>query len=173
MGINNTNIELYPNIFTPQWCSNIIDKFKNYEFLPKNDYSIVVSNLDPILFQDIQFTFWEKLYPIYNSKHKILNRMNVGVINEAKLHQYKIHQSTIPVCCENHGFHPFRFISINIYLNTLKDGEDIFLNQNTLITPQQGGVAIYPSCYTHIHKSNIPQYENKYVLKTWVEFKQN
>jgi hypothetical protein len=97
--------------------------------------------------------------------------MNLGELNETKLHLYKVNKETIPEGCENHGGHPYRCIAINLYLNTVEEGgEDIFPNQEISIKPQQGGILVFPAGYTHTNKSNIPLQKNKYVLKSWIEF---
>ena len=163
-------IELYPDIFSPEWCNNIINKFKNHQFTEVN-HSIVLSDLDFELHKEFAVNFLEKVYPKYKEKYPILNNMNLGELNETKIHLYKANKETIPESCENHGFHPYRCIAINLYLNTIeKGGEDIFSNQKVSIIPQQGGILVFPAGYTHTSKSNIPEQEDKYVLKGWIEF---
>lgn len=166
----NHHIEIYPNIFPPKWCENVIDKFKNYPFTGVMN-SITLSNLDFELHKEFTLNFLEKVYPKYKENYPILNNTNLGEFNETKLHLYKVNEETPPEACENHGWHPYRCIAINLYLNSIeKGGEDVFPNQGLSIKPQQGEVLVFPAVYTHTNKSNIPLQENKYVLKGWIEF---
>jgi hypothetical protein len=169
----NHHIELYPNIFTLEWCNNLINKFKHHSFLGVN-YSIILSDLDPKLHTEFINVLLEKIYPKYIKKYPVLNNMNLGMFNETKLHQYRPQKETVPEGCENHGWHPYRCIAFNLYLNNIKKGgEDIFPNQNISIKPLQGGVVVFPAGYTHTNKSNIPIEKDKYILKSWIEFHQN
>jgi hypothetical protein len=166
-------IEIYPNVFSDEWCDKVINKYKNHNFLESN-YSLILSDLDFELHKEFSIIFLEKVYPKYIEKYPILYRTTLGVINETKLHKYNANQPTVPECCENHGYTPHRCLAINLYLNTMhKGGEDVFPHQKISISPLKGGVAIFPACYTHPNKSNIPLKEDKFFIKSWIEFDKN
>lgn len=64
-----------------------------------------------------------------------------------------------------------RVLFFQYYLNTLGEGgETEFFYQNLKVKPQQGRLLIAPAGFTHAHKGNIPQTEDKYILTSWILF---
>lgn len=57
------------------------------------------------------------------------------------------------------------------YLNDVSNGgETEFYYQDKKIRPKQGRMVIAPSGFTHTHRGNIPQSNDKYILTSWVLF---
>ena len=64
-------------------------------------------------------------------------------------------------------------IVVSLYLNTVKDGgETEFLYQGIRFSPEAGTLLLFPSSWTHVHRGNPPLTENKYMINTWLEFKE-
>ncbi len=64
-----------------------------------------------------------------------------------------------------------RVLLFMFYLNTVQQGgETAFYYQRKEIEPVQGRMVIAPAGFTHTHKGNIPQSDDKYILTSWVLF---
>ena len=61
----------------------------------------------------------------------------------------------------------YRQLTAVWYLNDVEEGgEDLFPFQETIIKPETGKLIIYPSTQTHIHNSNSPVNDDKYIITT-------
>ena len=59
-----------------------------------------------------------------------------------------------------------------IYLNDVEQGgETDFLYQQASIKPKQGSLVLAPCGFTHTHRGGIPVSNDKYVLASWVMYK--
>lgn len=59
-----------------------------------------------------------------------------------------------------------------IYLNDVDEGgETEFLYQQARIKPKQGSLVLAPCGFTHTHRGGIPVSSDKYVLASWVMYK--
>ncbi|MBT8141426.1 MAG: 2OG-Fe(II) oxygenase [Gammaproteobacteria bacterium] len=58
------------------------------------------------------------------------------------------------------------------YLNDVeKGGGTSFYYQNQTISPKTGTLVIAPAGFTHTHKGEIPESNDKYILTSWVMYK--
>lgn len=58
------------------------------------------------------------------------------------------------------------------YLNDINDGGGtMFYHQNYTVKPEKGKTIIFPASYTHLHKGEISQTENKFILTGWLWWK--
>lgn len=58
------------------------------------------------------------------------------------------------------------------YLNDVEEGGGTsFYYQNKTISPKQGTLVIAPATFTHTHRGEIPQSNDKYILTSWVLYK--
>jgi len=58
------------------------------------------------------------------------------------------------------------------YLNDVEQGGSTsFYYQNQKIAPKQGTLVIAPATFTHTHRGEIPQSNDKYILTSWVLYK--
>lgn len=80
------------------------------------------------------------------------------------------HSGTYPELGENHALH--RVLLYILYLNDVEEGgETEFLYQNKKIKPKKGSLVIAPSFFTHTHRGNVPISNDKYILTSWMQFK--
>lgn len=71
----------------------------------------------------------------------------------------------------NHNTALHRVLLIIIYLNDIEEGgETDFYYQNKSIKPKAGTMVVAPCGFTHTHRGNVPNSDNKYVLTSWVLF---
>lgn len=57
------------------------------------------------------------------------------------------------------------------YLNDVEEGgETEFYYQDLKIKPKTGTMVIAPAGFTHTHRGNVPQSNDKYILTSWVLF---
>jgi hypothetical protein len=58
------------------------------------------------------------------------------------------------------------------YLNDVEEGgETEFYYQNTKVKPSKGDMVIAPCYFTHTHRGNIPISNDKYILTSWLQYK--
>lgn len=73
-------------------------------------------------------------------------------------------QGNDPVCAR-------RFAVYSLYLNDLPEhcGTD-FPNQNAVVTPKAGRLAIWPAAYTHPHRCSLEVDQTKYIVTGWYNY---
>ena len=80
------------------------------------------------------------------------------------------HSETFPQKGANHSLH--RVLLYILYLNDVEDGgETEFFYQNKKVKPKKGSLVISPCYFTHTHRGNIPVSSDKYILTSWMQFK--
>ena len=62
-----------------------------------------------------------------------------------------------------------RVVAWMIYLNDVPDGGTHFLNSDTM-EAKEGRLVIWPSYWTHFHKSQVSKKTTKYILTGWFSF---
>ncbi|MFT5660499.1 MAG: hypothetical protein ACI9TV_001140 [Sulfurimonas sp.] len=80
------------------------------------------------------------------------------------------HSETYPELNNNNTLH--RVLLYIVYLNDVEEGgETEFFYQGKKVKPKKGSVVISPCYFTHTHRGNIPISNNKYILTSWLQFK--
>lgn len=54
------------------------------------------------------------------------------------------------------------------YLNDVEDGGTEFYHQDYITTARKGNTVLFPASYTHLHKGQISQTNEKYILTGWI-----
>ena len=63
-----------------------------------------------------------------------------------------------------------RHLTFIMFLNSVADGGELeFVGQNLKITPEEGKAVIFPSGWTHSHRS-LPASETRYIFQLWWSF---
>ena len=58
------------------------------------------------------------------------------------------------------------------YLNDLDDGGGtMFYHQDLTVKPKKGKTVIFPAAYTHLHKGEISETQDKFILTGWLWWK--
>lgn len=77
------------------------------------------------------------------------------------------HSEIFPQQGNNDALH--RVLLFLIYLNDVEEGgETDFFYQERSIKPKSGSMVIAPCGFTHTHRGNVPQSNDKYVLTSWM-----
>ena len=56
------------------------------------------------------------------------------------------------------------------YLNDVPDGGTQFKNYNLTVKAKKGKTVLWPSDFTHTHKSEISKKYSKYIVTGWMHF---
>ena len=80
------------------------------------------------------------------------------------------HSETYPELNGNNALH--RVLLYIVYLNDVEDGgETEFYYQDLKVKPKKGSLVIAPCYFTHTHRGNMPISNDKYILTSWLQFK--
>lgn len=63
-----------------------------------------------------------------------------------------------------------RQLVYTLYCNTLKNGGTHFLYQDKTVQAKKGKLVIWPSDFTHTHKSVVSNTQEKYIVTGWFNF---
>lgn len=177
-----------PNVFTENFCDEIIQKFKN----DKRKYSGVTlgghySNIKQTTDLHLsKFLDWQKYdIEIKNTVTSCISKYyeqhhEKYVIGYSEIYDegYLIHE-TVPESIGYKWHHDFyikpnadyRFLTVIIYLNTIRNkGETEFISGKK-IKPEVGKMLIFPATWTHVHRGNPPEDINKYIITTFIYHK--
>ena len=106
-----------------------------------------------------------KQYPIIND----LDRFNI--IEDYRIQHYKKNAGYKIWHCERTGAKTERRALVFMtYLNTVKDGGTMFKYQNMITPCIKGLTLIWPTDFTHLHKSQISKSQEKYIVTGWYNF---
>ena len=87
-----------------------------------------------------------------------------------KGHYSSWHSETYPELPNNNSLH--RVLLYVLYLNDVEEGgETEFYYQNVKARPKKGSLLIAPCYFTHTHRGNMPISNDKYILTSWLQFK--
>jgi hypothetical protein len=182
--IHNQHIGIYENIFSKEWCNNVISTAKNItsnftknieyrnNFSLSEDVSFALDDYNEDIPKEFCKEFYNKCFLPYTKKYKL----HSSFIHNLYLSAFKF-QKTNPT----EGYHlwhyeqaaeyPSRWGVYMIYLNDIEEGgETEFLEQKLRISPKSGTVCIFPGGYTHLHRGNPPLSQSKYVITGWIEY---
>ena len=63
-----------------------------------------------------------------------------------------------------------RHLTFIMFLNSVADGGELeFPRQKVKVAPEEGRAVIFPSCWTHSHRS-LPPSETRYIFQLWWSF---
>jgi hypothetical protein len=64
-----------------------------------------------------------------------------------------------------------RLLALVLYLNDVEQGgETEFHHQARRIRPRAGRAVLFPTAWTHMHRGNVPESGDKYVISSFFEF---
>jgi len=113
------------------------------------------------------FVEYSKIYPfvLYNDMVKVINRPNIQWYPPGG--GFKIWH-----CERGRGDEPIvsRFLVFMTYLNDVPDGGTEFYHQRTRIKAEKGLTVIWPVDYTHVHRSQVSNTSEKYVVTGWFNY---
>ena len=194
MKLNNASlsdcIKVYSNIFSSDWCEDLITYFENSLYVRTDDHRKQSNEMqligdprpDAIDYKNYLF---EKLYPLGSKFESYLHSLchedykphdkpltdiyNTG-FRSLQIQRYTPEDkgySAIHV--ESGQEHYKKYLAVIVYLNDVEGGETIFSMGDTSITPKTGSVAIWPAGLPFYH-CGLKSKTTKYILTTWFEF---
>ena len=180
-------IEQYPDLLSQEACDGIIERMDHiidHSISPyKTKNNTADSRVDAACFAEHD----------YPEAHDLVN-IAVGKAIEQYVEKYSIidfnkHRIVMPYSSwtvklqrtpQNGGYHKWhvensghykynnRILAWTLYLSTHEgEAETEFLMQGKRIYPVAGTVAIWPACWTHVHRGNPPYIKNKYIATGW------
>lgn len=113
----------------------------------------------------------KKILESYKEKYPWSDKVNsYSIWDNVKIQYYKPGEGFHAWHCENNGRDKTRHLVFMTYLNDVKDGGTEFYHQN-LITPAEKGLTlIWPAQWTHTHRGQISNIEDKYIITGWFNY---
>lgn len=182
-------IRVYPDIIPQALCQLARDTFDNDTgnqepsgyldadgSMPKVDaMCIKISSTTGWEEIDNQFfghvkTVWDK----YQEEFDVLSRIPDSIED----HAYEIHRYTKGEGYQTEHYdagqvgYSKRIVTVIMYLNdVVKGGRTLFSGWGVKIIPKAGSILVFPSAFTHMHQGELPESGDKYILRTWMQFK--
>ena len=185
-------IEVYKNVFSDEFCKQVIEWFKvaeengmtldrqshdNASKMNKEDLATYLPHFpmqhtSKALLNEFNRVFWGECYKQYADKFDVLKTCD-------KHNSYTIKIQKTQPGQGYHVWHPEttnressnRLLTWSVYLNdNFEAGETEFLYQHYRYKPQKGDCIIFPAAFTHTHRGNPPIGGDKYIITGWVEF---
>ena len=163
MKLNNASlsdcIKVYSNIFSSDWCEDLITYFENSLYVRTDDHRKQSNEMQLIGDPRPDAIDYKKLTDIYNTGFRSLQIQRYTPEDKG--------YSAVHV--ESGQEHYKKYLAVIVYLNDVEGGETIFSMGDTSITPKTGSVAIWPAGLPFYH-CGLKSKTTKYILTTWFEF---
>ena len=103
----------------------------------------------------------------------LIDNINLQKYNKTEGHYDYYHSEVYPPTISA-GNALARVLVFLWYLNDVEEGgETEFYHQKLKVKPKTGTLALFPPSYTHAHKGNIPVSNDKYILTSWICFRES
>ena len=184
--IGSKNFITFAKVLKPDTCMQIIDTFDNDPVrragqVNSDDYSKV---LNIKLSTDADITdrgVWRQLFRVVNPI--LLQTLQQIAIGFPALKGLDLGCTGFVVQHYRQGEGKFdwhwdaggkqsrnRVLAMVCYLNDVAEGgETAFLHQDTAVKPQAGHAVFFPTGWTHVHRSNVPVSDDKYIISSFLE----
>jgi hypothetical protein len=109
----------------------------------------------------------------YASKYKFANEVEFyGIDRYTKIQYYDKGWGFYKWHMENDGFPTVinRHLVFSTYLNNVEDGGTEFLYQDCVTKAKKGSTIIFPAGWTHTHRGQISENQEKYIITGWFNF---
>ena len=109
----------------------------------------------------------------YVSKYKFANDVEFfGIDHNTKIQYYDKGWGFYKWHAENDGAPNViqRHLVFSTYLNDVENGGTEFLYQDCVTKAKKGSTIIFPAGWTHTHRGQISQNQEKYILTGWFNF---
>jgi len=121
--------------------------------------------------QDIQQLSNDQLLELINAIYR-LDAINMQKYNKGKGGYHHWHSEHYPHPTDPGQKSLHRVLLWLIYLNDVEEGgETEFFYQNAQVKPTQGSIVVAPCGFTHTHRGSIPVSSDKYVLASWMMYR--
>lgn len=109
----------------------------------------------------------------YTSKYNFADRVDFyGITHSVKIQYYDKGWGFYKWHIENNGELGIikRHLVFSTYLNDVENGGTEFLYQDYVTQAKKGSTIIFPAIWTHAHKGQISQDQEKYIITGWFNF---
>ncbi len=145
--------------------NNRVDK----KFKKSLEVMITPKNLTNFLYRDELL----KCLKQYVSKYKFADDVEFyGIDHNTKIQYYDKGWGFYKWHAENDGS-PYviqRHLVFSTYLNNVENGGTEFLYQDCVTEAKKGSTIIFPAGWTHTHRGQISQNQEKYIITGWFNF---
>lgn len=176
--MNKNFVEVYDNILSEDFCRSIIDFFENnhdmiIEERRKGVNQDIISN--PNKWQRFGISHELISFALQESFRQYTDKYNFCPNDFKSQDGYKIQKSEpgkgfTSWHCED-GRQVTRNLVWMIYLNECETGYTQFFHQGLSIQPKPGRCVIWPSSWTHTHRSSPDLKDTKYIMTGWWVYK--
>ena len=145
--------------------NNRVDK----EFKKSLEIMIAPQDLTNFLYRDELL----KCLKEYTSKYKFADNVEFyGINHGTKIQYYDKGWGFYKWHMENDGFTGVinRHLVFTTYLNDVENGGTEFLYQDCVTKAKKGSTIIFPAGWTHTHKGQISENQEKYIITGWFNF---
>ena len=145
--------------------NNRVDK----EFKKSLEIMIAPEDLTNFLYRDELL----KCLKEYTSKYKFADNVEFyGINHGTKIQYYDKGWGFYKWHMENDGFTGVinRHLVFTTYLNDVENGGTEFLYQDCVTKAKKGSTIIFPAGWTHTHKGQISENQEKYIITGWFNF---
>lgn len=183
-------IKEYHDIFTEDWCENLISYFESSLHYRTDDHRKQTDQMQLIgdprpdaieyknhLFETLHplgVKYEEYLHSLCHDDYKPYDRP-LTEIHSTGFRSLQIQKYTpedkgySAVHIESGTEHYKKYLAVIVYLNDVEGGETVFPMGGTAIEPEVGKVAIWPSGLPFFH-CGLQSKSTKYIITSWFEF---
>jgi prolyl 4-hydroxylase len=151
--------------------SGIMPSVVNKEFKDSTDLNILweVSETDETIKKYQEQVI--KLVIKYGNKYECMQSLNMGFTDSFNIQSYKPKGGYKAWHFERSQNTQERVFAFMTYLNDVPDGGTEFYYQETTTKAKKGDTVIWPTEWTHTHKSQVSKKHEKYIATGWLELK--
>ena len=171
-------------------CDELINYFNNNQeitrpgYLGKDNSSVIDKDRKDSIDMTISANNFEGVLGIYREElQSVLLKyiekfphsdrvQRYGIVENYNLQKYPIAGGFKAWHCENEGSLECikRHLVFMTYLNTVEKGGTAFYHQKILTPAEKGLTLIWPTYWTHTHKGQISQKQEKYIITGWFNY---
>lgn len=179
-------IQVFENSLSHRVCDNLINRFENDINISKGrtigGYNKAKKTVD-LTFNSTINTYLLEYYNVINntlvqyiSEYKKITNNNLPINLTSDSHMIMRYLKNEGIYTYHHDFYAAqykvngycRILTYIFYLNTIDIGGETEFIDGTKIKPEKGKLLIFPATWTFVHKGNIPESSNKYILTGWL-----
>lgn len=115
-----------------------------------------------------------KVLEKYIERYDLNELYYFNIFERANIQYYKPTEGYYKFHMENNGapnFNSLRVLVYMTYLNDVEDGGTIFKYQNIITPAKKGLTLLWPAYFTHVHKGQISQTSEKFIVTGWYSFR--
>ena len=185
---NSSFIEIYDNALSKKECHILISQFEKLSKVegktqqgvdPGCKQCVEIAPFEKISFKNpsrisniIQPVLWNHVGKYADKYYTLRNHIQPwNVFHHFNVQKYETEDDGFKLWHMEHGNDPVsaqRILAWMFYLNDAKSGTE-FVHYST-VHAKMGRLVIWPSSWSHVHRSELPNKGLKYIITGWVSF---